>query len=96
MDKGSDDLAAVINEAIDLYNAGLYHKALPKFKSVVAMAEKAGCDQAAVDLYTWVIACHAHLEEVSAVECERIDEKLTFLRSLSMRKCCVCVTSGSR
>ena len=96
MDKGSDDLTAVRKEAIDLYNAGKYRKALPKIKSALAMAEKAGDEQATVDLSTWIIGCHVHLEEVSGVECERIDEKLTFLRSLSMRKCCVCATGWSR
>jgi hypothetical protein len=95
MDKGSDDLAAVRKEALAVFNAGIYRKALLKFKSALAMAEKAGNEQEAVDLYTWVIACHANLEEVSGVECERIDEKLTFLRSLSMRKCCVCATRWS-
>ena len=96
MDKGSDDFLVVRKEAIDLFKDGMYRKALPKFKSALAMAEKAGDELAVADMYTWVIACHASLEEVSAVECERIGEKLTFLRSLSMRKCCTYATSGSR
>jgi hypothetical protein len=75
MDKGSDDLQAVGNDAITLHNAGMYRKALPKFKSAVAMAEKAGDEQAAADLYAWVILCHDGLGQVSGVECERIDKK---------------------
>ena len=67
MDKGSDDFTALQNEAIDLYNAGMYRKALPKFKLALAMAEKAGDQQAAVDLYTGVIACHDGLGEVSGM-----------------------------
>ena len=54
-----------------LYNAGMYHKALPKFKSALAMAKKAGDERNVVDLSTWIIACHVHLEEVSGVECEK-------------------------
>ena len=74
MDKGSDDLAAVKKEADALYNAGMYRKALPKFKSALAMAEKAGDEQAATALYTSVITCHDRLEEVSGMDCERIAE----------------------
>ena len=96
MDKGSDDLDVLFNEAMALHNAGVYRKALPKFKSALAMAEKAGDEQAAVGLYEWVIACHDRLGQVSGVDCESITEKLTFLRSLSMRKCCVYATMWSR
>ena len=65
MDKGSDDCLVVRKEAAALFAAGMYRKALPKIKSALAMAEKAGDEQAAVDLYTWIIACHVFLEEVS-------------------------------
>ena len=68
MDKGSDDWTAVRKEAITLHNAGKYQKALPKFKSAVAMAEKAGDVPSAVGLYTLVIACHDRLEQVSGVD----------------------------
>ena len=68
MDKGSDDFEAVRKEAITLHNAGKYQKALPKFKSAIAMAEKAGDEQAAVDLYTLVIACYSALGQVSGVD----------------------------
>ena len=67
MDKGSDDLDVLFNEAMALHNAGVYRKALPKFKSALAMAEKAGDEQAATALYTWIIGCHSRLEEVSGV-----------------------------
>ena len=89
MDKSSDDWVAMRKEAIILQEAGKYQKALPKFKSAITMAEKAGDEQATVDLYIWIIACHSRLEQVSGVECERITEKLTFLTSFSTRKCCV-------
>ena len=95
MDKGSDDWKVLYNEAMALDNAGMYRKALPKFKSALAMAEKAGDDRSVMDLYMWVIVCHVYLEEVSGVECERITE-LTFLRSLSIRKCCVYATRRNR
>ena len=68
MDKGSDDCLVVRKEATALFNAGMYRKALPKFKSAVAMAEKAGDERNVVDLYGWIIACHDRLKEVSAVE----------------------------
>ena len=78
MDKGSDDCLVVRKEAAALFAAGKYRKALPKIKSTLAIAEKAGDEQSAMVMYMWIIACHANLEEVSAVECETIDEKLTF------------------
>ena len=78
MDKGSDDLTAVSTEAMALFDAGNYRKALPKFESALAMAEKAGDERAAVELYSWVITCHGRLDQVSVVECERIIEKLKF------------------
>ena len=96
MDRGSDGWENLFEDAISLHNAGMYRKALPKFKSALAMAEKAGDDRTVFDLYGWIIVCHLYLEEVSRVECERIAQKLTFLRFLSMRKCCVCVTRRNR
>ena len=68
MDKGSDGWENLFEDAISLYNAGMYQKALPKFKSALAMAEKAGDEQEAVALYTWVIGCHDGLGEVSGVK----------------------------
>jgi hypothetical protein len=74
MDKGSDELTAVTKEAAALLKAGMYHKALPKIKSALTMAKKAGDGQAATALYSWIIACHERLGEVSSVECERISK----------------------
>ena len=96
MDKGSDDFTVVEKEALALHKAGMIREALPKFKTALAMAEKAGDDQSVLNLYTGIITCHSLLGQVSRVECERIGEKLTFLRSLSMPKCCVCATRWSR
>ena len=96
MDKGSDDLAVVRKEAMDRYNAGMFREALLKFKLALAMAEKAGDDQSVMGLYSWIITCHGHLGQVSGVDCERIAEKLTFLHSLSTRKCCVYATRRNR
>ena len=96
MDKGSDDLTVVTKEALALFNAGKYRKALPKFMLALSLVEKAGDEQEALHLYTWVIGCHAHLAQVSGVECEGNTDKLTFFRSLSMWECCVCATSWKR
>ena len=65
MDKESEDLEALSKEAIDLFEIGMYRKALPKFKSAVTMAEKAGDDRSATELCTCLIACHGRLHEVS-------------------------------
>ena len=97
MDKSSDDVDVLFNEAMALHNAGMFQKALPKLKSALAMAEKVGDDQSVMGLSSWIITCHHSLGQVSGVKRDRITEKLTDVSSsLSLQKCSVYVIRWSR
>ena len=75
MEKISADLTLAIEQSVDLFTAGRYREALPKFKNILVTVQKSGNAKLAVQMYTWIIGCHEHMEEGSQVVrlCKKVE-----------------------
>ena len=90
------DKSATFSEACkdgrDLFDAGMYRKALSKFETALTAAQD---DESIIRVRLWIINCYERLKEVSLAERVGLGRRANDFCSLSMRRCCVTVKSWS-
>jgi hypothetical protein len=64
MDKSAPFLKA-FEEASDLFDAGMYRKALSRLETALTAAPD---DKSIIDVRFWIVNCHERLREVSLAE----------------------------
>jgi hypothetical protein len=92
MDKSATFLKA-FKDARDLFSAGMYHKALSKFETALTVAQD---EKNMIDARFSIIDCYERLVEVSGAELVGLGRRAHDFCSLSMKRCCVGVTSWSQ
>ena len=92
MDKSATFLKA-FKEASDFFDAGLYRKAISKFKTALTAAQD---EESIIGVRFCIINCHERLEQVSLAELIGLGRRAEDFCSLSIKRCCVAVTSWSQ
>ena len=78
-------------KATDLFDAGMYRKALSKFETALTAAQD---DDSIIDARLCVIDCYQRVEGVSIAQLSLLGRKADFC-SLSIRRFCVAASSWS-
>ena len=92
MDK-SVTFSETFKGARDLFEEGMYRKALSKFETALTAAPD---EESIIRVRFCIIVCHARLQQVSLAELFGWEEELTVFCFLSIRRRCVAVTNWSQ
>ena len=89
MDKSAPFLKA-FKGAMDLFKEGVYRKALLKFETSLTVAQD---EESIIDARFWITNCYVRLQQVSLAELVGLGGRADDFCFLSIRRCCVAVTS---